>query len=294
MALGILAMSAGLDGQELLSALLLGLSMLTLIVMAPAVLRGSHSRLEQAYVWLTWTAACGVIADHLGRPVWPVACLLAALAVFGWVRGELLFLRLLAAWPGGWRHWQVEGSWLLAVVATQSVSILASALGGRGWAALAALLWLTGVLLYAVLITLILRRLLGREIGVESHTPDYWISMGGLAITAVAALDLDGVLSGYARDLFMSLGVAALVAAALWVPYLLAVEVMLIRIGSFQRAYDALRWSTVFPLGMLSVAIYELARASGASNLVVFAQGLFWAGVAVAVLNVAMLVLRNE
>jgi tellurite resistance protein TehA-like permease len=293
MALGILSVSAGLGGEQVLSALLLGLAVVTLAAMAPGVLRAGSSRLETAFVWLTLAAGCGVLADRIGSFLWPATYLFAVFAVAGWMAGELLLARVLVSWPGGWRRLEVTGSWLLAVVAVQSMSILASAAGGRAWALIAAGLWVLGVLVYAALIALIVRRLVHREIRVESHTPDYWISMGGLAITAVAAFDLAGTLVGDARVLFMWLGGAALVTAVLWIPYLVAMEALLVRAGAFRRAYDSLRWSTVFPLGMLSVAIYGLAHTTDASSLLIFAQASFWAGIAVALLNIAMLVFRN-
>ena len=295
MALGILSVSAGLGGEQGLSVVLLALALLALVVMAPWVLlarsRGS-SPLQGAFAWLTWAAACGVLAARFGPSLWPAAYVLGGSAAIGWIVGEVLLARLLVAWPGGWRRWEVGGSWLLAVVATQSMSILASTIGGSGWTVVAAILWLLGAMAYVGLITLIVRRILLGQVGVERHTPDYWISMGGLAITTVAAFDLANLLTGVTREWFVWLGVISLVAAVLWIPYLLSVEALLVRSRSFQRAYDALRWSTVFPLGMLSVAIYMLSQATGAGNPI-FAGAAFWAGLALALLNVAMLVRRN-
>lgn len=294
MALGILSVSAGLDGDRMFSVALLGMAVLTFVALLPVVVRSKPSRLEATYIWLTCAAACGVLAERLGPSLWPAALLLAALAVVAWTAGEVLFVRLLAGWRGDWRRWEVGGSWLLAVVATQSVSIVAGNVGGRGWTVVAGSLWVLGASMYVALIALIVRRILRHEIGPERHTPDYWISMGGLAITSVAALDLANVLPGAgARHLFVGLGIAALIAAAAWIPYLVAMEVVLVRLGSFQRAYDALRWSTVFPLGMLSVAVYEVGGATGTTGFLVYGRASFWAGIAFALLNVSMLVLRN-
>ena len=299
MAAGILSVAAAVEGWSLFSRILLAFAGLTFAVMAMANLAAARptnavaddrgdSQLAIAFVLFTWTAACGVLGDRISSLLPPAEVVLAVLAAIGWVVAVWTFARALQHFAEGWRSWEVGGSWLLAVVAPQSLSILGSSIAGRtsGSAAVAVAVafWVLGIVVYAALIGLVIRRLVRREMSLDRLTPDYWITMGALAISTVAALDLLRI-AGNWHAWLLALAGATFICSALWIPLLVGVEIWQIGRRGLSFSHDILRWSTVFPLGMFSVASYELARTAGLNDLILVAQAFFWVGLTVAVLN---------
>lgn len=298
MAIGILSMAAELGRWELLSTILLALAVVALasIVIANLIVTAgstgakpwNRSDTHLALVLFTSTAACGVLGERVASIVAPAVFAFAVLAVAAWVVAVWVFVRALRGAPNGWRSWGVSGSWLLVVVAPQSLSILASSIANRthSAAALGAALafWVLGIALYCGLIGLVIRRLIRRDVMLDRLTPDYWITMGALAISTVAALDLAGGAGGW-RQWLIVLAVLTFTGAALWVPLLVAVEAAQARRRGLSLTHDILRWSTVFPLGMFSVASYELAREAALTDLVLIAQVFLSVGLIVAVVN---------
>jgi tellurite resistance protein TehA-like permease len=276
MAVGILSLAANLDRQSFLSRILLGLALVvfaTLVVRSAGALNPDRSR--GALVLFSWVASCGVLGQGLG--VWlPVArYAFAALALGGFI-AALVVLAPLIRKERQWRSWPVNGSWLLAVVAVQSLSILAAstapAVFGVGVA-----LWVLGLATYGFLITLIIRRLVRQEVDAAGLSPDYWITMGALAISTVAAVGLR----------LGPLALAAWACGAAWITYLCVVELMGVRARGLQFRYDTLRWSTVFPLGMFSVASHELAHLDGVPIFNSIGSLSFWTGLGLAILIAA-------
>ena len=86
----------------------------------------------------------------------------------------------------------INGAWLIATVATQSVSVLGSLVAGEFGAAhdvvrfVALAMFLLGGMLYLSIITLIFYRFTFVHLTSEDMTPPYWISMGAVAITTLA------------------------------------------------------------------------------------------------------------
>src|SRR5690606_19637492 len=87
----------------------------------------------------------------------------------------------------------ISGGWLLAVVATQSLAVLAALLaerspGPRGEALdfVALSLWLFGGMLYIWIISLIFYRYTFFRLLPGDLTPPYWINMGAMAISTLA------------------------------------------------------------------------------------------------------------
>lgn len=100
-----------------------------------------------------------------------------------------------------------------------------------------------GLVAYCALIALIIRRLARSAVAVDEFTPDDRITMGALAISTVAALDLDRTSGGLdlASGLSVGLATGALatwVCGAGWIPYLCVVELVRARIGGVSRRYD--------------------------------------------------------
>ena len=90
----------------------------------------------------------------------------------------------------------INGAWLLAAVATQSISVLGTLLASQFAAYREPLLFFTlcmfliGCMLYLLLITLIFYRFTFLDLTTASLTPPYWINMGAVAITTLAGARL--------------------------------------------------------------------------------------------------------
>lgn len=307
MAAGILSVAAALQGQRLASDVLLASAIAALAFVGARNLRplgawrsaaGKRGGAGPSVALLTWVAACGVLSGRAAALV-PVARYpLAALAVIG-------LAAVVPVLAGRLRRHRAEGltlaaggTWLLATVALQSGSILATS-GGRDLGLppvfeAGALLWPAGVVVYAVVIALIVRRIVLREVRPETFTPDYWIALGALAISAVAALTaaqappaIDAMPGGW--GLWTAAAFVAWLFALAWLPYLCLMEGMKLRTGTLGLGHDPQRWATVFPLGMTSVATAMLGHALHVPLAIVAAGLFFWAGLAVALANAGML-----
>jgi tellurite resistance protein TehA-like permease len=91
----------------------------------------------------------------------------------------------------------LNGAWLLPVVGTQAVSVLACRLvpafavdETEARLFLALVFWLFGSMLYVWQITLIFHRILFLPLSPRELTPSYWINMGAMAISTLAGVCL--------------------------------------------------------------------------------------------------------
>jgi tellurite resistance protein TehA-like permease len=176
----------------------------------------------------------------------------------------------------------VNGTWLVAVVATQAVSILASTVAptvgehGDALAFAALCTYLLGVALYAFVAPLLLYRLVFRDVTREGLAPDHWINMGAAAITALAGASLSG-LGGLSvlesvRPLLVGATLLFWTVATWWIPLLVMLGLWRHGIRSHPIRYEARSWSLVFPLGMYPVATAHVADVFGLSALSVVAE----------------------
>jgi tellurite resistance protein TehA-like permease len=284
MATGIVSVAAHLLGMPSLALALFAvnavaypllwvLTLLRLVRYPKSVVRDLSDH-QRGVGFLTAVAATGVLGVQcllvLHRP--GAATLLFALAILLWA---LLTYAVFTAYtvkedkPSLAEG--INGGWLVAVVAAESIANLggllaASFRSGHDLLLFSCLVfWLFGGMLYIWISSLIFYRYTFFRFLPSDLMPSYWINMGAAAIATLAGTTLianasrSSVLSRMLPFLF---GFTTLfwVTATWWIPLLVILTIWRHVIKRFEVAYDPLYWSAVFPLGMYTVATLQLAQ----------------------------------
>jgi tellurite resistance protein TehA-like permease len=303
MATGIISTGTYLLGPAWLSRALLAVAVAALVVLVVALaarLVLFRSRVaadirapDRVFGFFTITAGLDVLGVRLalaGHPL--VTAILAAVAAAIWlvltygVPASLLLTRSSDSVLAG-----VNGSWLLWIVATQSLSIAAAALvpawpsQARLLAPVSAALWSVGLLLYLMVVALIMSRWLTVPMTPATLGPPYWILMGATAISVFAG----------ARDLGLPKTIPVIAATASfidgftfalwafgtwWIPLLVILGLWRHVHHNWPLTYEPTLWSVVFPLGMYSVATLVFGKAAHLPFMHPLARVMLWVAVA--------------
>lgn len=288
MATGILGTACQLLGIPALPRLLLWINLpaygllwlLTLLRLAlqPRALAADwadHGRGPGFFTTVAATSVVGVqlLAAHRFEAAVPVLWWLALALWGGCIYGVFAALTVKEGKPGLAEG--INGGWLSAVVATQSVAVLGTLAGPRLGVdpelldLLLASFWLMGGMLYIWMISLIFYRYTFFRFQPTDLLPPYWINMGAMAISTLAGALLvrraDGaggsaLLAGLLPFLkgFTLLFWAT---ATWWIPMLAVLGVWRYFLRRIPLLYDPLYWGAVFPMAMYTVATWRLAEA---------------------------------
>ena len=248
---------------------------------------------DQAFGFFAITAGADVLGVRLAAAGHPLAtAVLASAAAVAWllltygVPANLLLARSSDSVVGN-----VNGTWLLWVVATLSLSLAASTLAPV-WpsedgllAPVAVGLWSIGLVLYMLLVSLILLHWLMVPMTPRTLGPPYWILMGATAIIVLAG----------ARILALPASLAAVKAAGgfvegfsfalwafgtWWIPLLVVLGFWRHVRHHWPLRYEPTLWSVVFPLGMYSVATLMFGKAARLTFMEPLSRFMLWVAVA--------------
>jgi tellurite resistance protein TehA-like permease len=303
MATGIISTGTYLLGPSWLSLAFLvvgcaGLGVLTIALVArliryrPAVAADIRSP-DRVFGFFTITAGLDVLGARLALAGHPLAtAILAAVAGSIWlvlaygVPASLILARASDSVLGS-----VNGSWLLWIVATQSLSIAAATLVPT-WpsqagllAPVATALWSVGLVLYLIVVTLILLRWLTIPIAPATLGPPYWILMGATAISVFAGarvialprtLPVVAATAGFTEGFSFALWAFG----TWWIPLLVILGLWRHVRRQWPLTYEPSLWSIVFPLGMYSVASLTFGKAAHLGFMHPIAHVMLWVAVA--------------
>jgi tellurite resistance protein TehA-like permease len=166
----------------------------------------------------------------------------------------------------------INGAWLIAAVATQSISILGTLISSKVDAGQDVILFFSlcmyflGCMLYLNIITLIFYRFTFLKLEYSALTPPYWINMGAVAITTLAGSTL--ILHSKTLSILTEMtpflkGITLffLITGTWWIPLLFILMIWRHLYHRYPLSYDPQFWGMAFPLAMYFTSTYQLSQA---------------------------------
>ena len=306
MATGIVSVGTDLLGFHLLSEAVLGVTALAFVALTFAYVarliwyrpfvRSSATNPTTAMAYFTVVAGTNVLAVRLvmaGDPLIAFGLGIESVLVWTVLTYALPWSIVAASHRPVLR--EINGTWLVWVVATQSMSIVTTAVAPTAPAAwlrnalpaAAVCLWGLGVMLYLILIVIIFLRLLLVSVTPAEMAPPYWIAMGATAISVRAAAGIltlhdprSAVLVALVRPFVAGLSVVLWAFGTWWIPLLVLLGIWRYVLHHYPRTYEPKLWNVVFPLGMYTVASFSLGQVAGLGFMASIARAWVWVGVA--------------
>lgn len=182
---------------------------------------------------------------------------------------------------------QVDGTWFVWVVATQSIAVLGAMLQptlgeARDLVAVVVIVaWASGLGLYAVVGTSLVVRVLRHGIGVNELGPSFWVVMGALAISTLASGRIADMPQHSPAAIAVH-GAAVGVSLVLWglatwmVPMLLLLGIWRHLRRHVTARYTTELWAMVFPMGVYSVASMTVGATTHTPHISWAGQGFIW------------------
>jgi tellurite resistance protein TehA-like permease len=185
----------------------------------------------------------------------------------------------------------IEGGWLFAIVATQSLAILGAPVAplagsfSRAVFVLIHMFWGLGIALYAAYVTLLSYRLFYAEVSPDDLTPVLWVVMGAAAISTNAGSTLllaNSKVPSLAalRPFIEGVTLILFTSAAFWIPLLILFGIWKHAVRRVPLSYSHTLWGIVFPLGMFAVASLRLSLATDYPPLHVLSIAAMWVSLA--------------
>lgn len=221
------------------------------------------------------------------------------LAIFCWVLAFLAWSALLYCSFGvliflhGERNVNiVDGGWLICIVGTQSLVLLGLKIvyyldSYAGFMMLGIyMLWLFGLILYAIFVTLFCYRIFFLEMKIDDYSPLMWVIMGAAAISANSSstLDMSDPVIHVLSEMHPVVDGIALLTwtwATWWIPLLVIIGFWKHFVRRIPLRYEPRQWSIVFPLGMYTVASYQLSLAAEFEPIHLISHVMIWVAIAV-------------
>jgi tellurite resistance protein TehA-like permease len=299
MGTGIVAVAARLLGRaalawplfvvSLIAYPLLWAILLARIARFPFAVLADFTNHERGPSFLTIVAANGVLGSQF-VVFNTLTSLLPALFWFSLALWALLVYGFLTAVTVGdakpdLAH-GLNGAWLLLVVATEAIAVLACFLALRTnappplvFTALA--FYLLGAMLYVLLAALIFFRWVFRPMHAAEMGAPWWINVGAVAIATLAGARLMALPGDDPNLLLLQRFVTPFTVllwatSTFWIP-LLVILFLWKELRRGPHGYEPGLWSAVFPLGMYVAATYDYATEAHLQFLDVIPRVVFWA-----------------
>ncbi len=305
MATGIMSIAAHLLGVPVLAKALLALNWLLFIVIGalalahlvwhPRRVRDDLFNHLNAPGFFTFVAACGVLGSQsllIGGDL-RVAATLGIVGLLAWIGFTYTIFTVLTVKqekPELARG--INGGWLLAVVATQSMAVLAALIAPEVGQPLrmelnffALSMWLWGGMLYIWMMSLIFYRYTFFAFSPADLSPPYWINMGAMAISTLAGslLILNTPHAPFLHSMLpfiKGFTVFYWATGTWWIPMLVVLAIWRHGVRRFPFTYDPMYWGAVFPLGMYAASTHRMIDALQLPFLARLPQAMFAIGMA--------------